>query len=262
MKLKFLFLGAALGLVATACVQEKKFEKAAKHPATVTSVLDVLEKASHGNTPASLKKDEWVLFQYKARIFTGGYVSQGYEAFQVLSTTPDTITLSDGTVVNVNDLAIADTTYKDGDPPVVDIQKEIDCKFAPTPYNLWATDCPLPPYQDYLLYNAIQDNGEEVFFNVNTYSRTVELPPTVVANNHCYDFENCKIHLNFVEFDIYQTISGKKRRVHVTNSFNGNLPYLATNYSQCLNTIVENSDGQEVPYESCRVLVDFQYGQN
>jgi hypothetical protein len=263
-KIVTLFFAIAMSLSVTSCLDEVPLVDDPPGPAeSLSNMQKSFVDATNGITPMQMKKDEWALYRIKAKLYTGDYQGLGYKAAQVLSTADGNVTV-DNNVYDTNDLGIVVTDYKEpvnGADPVVDVQKEWDCKFIKPPYYLWYGECTLPPEQNFWLFAGITEPATPIFFSLAKYSQKEKLPQKLIDENRCYGFENCEIMVNYLEYDIIgkDGTTGEEKRLHYISSFSGELPYLASNLKTCYTTLLE-IDGQKHPAEVCQEVVDFKPG--
>ncbi len=270
--IKLLFVGLCLTLLS--CVKAGKLEDDGQVSNSVTEAFQAFSRATQGTNPDSLKKNEQAFFYSIAKTYLNEYSVVAVESYKILNLDYNgSFTTSDGTTYRATNVFLQQTDYSlpTNEHPTPSPVKsvEIDLQLVPSPYLIWVKNGGnMPPYQDYWLYSGFEDNGEKLFYNLKTYDRVEKLPQKLIDENRCYGFAQCEITLHYVEFDVYQKNpdTGKIQRYHITNSFTGQLPYLASNPKQCLDTnvTVKNSQGQdiEVPYQVCRILTDFVPGSN
>lgn len=229
---------------------------------TLVSMQNAFIKASDGITPMEMKKDEWALFRLSAQLYTGGFQGMGYKAAQVVDVADGTINV-EGNNYDTRNLNIVVTDYKEptgNEDPPIDIQKEWACKFVKPPYYLWYGDCQLPPEQNFWIFAGVSEPETPVFFSLAKYSKKEKLPQQLIDEGRCYNFENCEINVNYLEYDmIGKNSDGEDARVHYVTSFSGDLPYLASNLKTCYSTLVE-IQGQKHPAQICQELVNFKPG--
>lgn len=205
---------------------------------------------------------DFVYFSEKARFATAAFQAIGLKTHQGLEKNENTITYTedDGTVivVPVFDFKFLSSSYKieaDG-TPVLDVQKELVCSYAKTPYSLWLDSCDLPPFQDYYVYYLRSKQELPYFFNFKKRSLTMPLPALMAQEGRCFNLPNCTANITELEFDLIITKEGERQRQHIVLWLTKDLPYLASNPKYCINTLVE-VDNQRYPYEYCKELVNF-----
>lgn len=256
-----------LGLLCTAmvgCLKNEPLTNDSDVSEKMSMIQNELSQATRGLNPNSMQVGEWALFQYYARLYTSPYQRTGYSAHQVLKKNYDTVDV-DGTLIDIAKIDVLETNYNEpenpDDTPPISLQREWNCQFALPPYSMWANDCDLPPYQNFLLFYPLQtDDNLRYFYNFKKTFERVKLPRALVDENRCYNFTNCEYEATIIEFDLITYENGERKRLHVKNTFNNQLPYLASNPKQCISTLVEVGN-QMHPYEICRELVNFKYGE-
>jgi hypothetical protein len=262
-KIKTLLFAIAITLSVTSCLEQVPLDNDTPGPPqSLANMQSSFVNATDGLTPMEMKKDEWALYRIQAKLYTGEFQGLGYKAAQVLDSTDGTITVEDKNY-DTRNMSIAITDYKEpvnGGEAEVEVQKQWDCKFVKPPYYLWYGDCPLPPEQNFWVYQGISEPATPIFFSLARYSKKEKLPQVLIDENRCYGFENCEITVNYLEYDIFgKDAAGKNKRVHYIASFSGELPYLASNLKTCYTTLIE-LNGEEHPAEVCQELVNFNPG--
>lgn len=265
-KIKILLFALAMTLSVTSCLEEEKLTT--DKPVNPQSLLDMQKyfvKATNGLTPLTMGKDEWALYKIEARLYTGQFQGLGYKTAQALSAENNIITV-EGKDYNTRNLNIVVTDYKEPtneqeqQNPIIDVQKEWNCKFVKPPYWIWYGECSLPMEQNLILFQGLSEPSEPIFFDPKMYTKKEKLPKKMVDEGRCYNFENCELDVTYLEYDIWGKGSdGENKRIHYVTSFSGELPYLASNIKTCYTTVVEVNNNEH-PAEVCQTLVDFQPG--
>lgn len=262
--LKTLLAIAFFATTLTSCLEEKPLQDDPPGPAEALSGMQsAFVQATGGITPLEMGKEEWALFRVSARLYTGAFQGLGYQAAQVVEASNGNLALENETY-QTRDLSILITDYDEPqgtEEPPIGLQKEWKCRFVTPPYYLWYGDCELPPEQNFWLFSGIDEPKEKIFFSLAKYSKKEKLPEALINDNRCYNFANCEIDVNYVEYDmIGKDENGEIKRIHYVTSFSGELPYLASNIKTCY-TISLNIDGTKHPAEVCRELINFKPGQ-
>lgn len=265
-KLKVLFFAIAMSFSITSCLEDKPLENdVLQGPQSLASMQNEFVKATGGNNPMTMKVGEWAYFRNYAKTFTGNYFQTGFKSAEVFAVEDGSFEWDDDDGHHTHPTKkwnIVLTDYgpikQEGDPAPVVLQKEWKCTFLNPDYYLWiGGDCPLPMIQDFWVFFPISEPEKPIFFSLAKYSQREKLPEIMVKEGRCYDFKDCEIEVNYLEYDIAMYSDGEYVRYHYFTSFSPDLPYLASNNKQCLTTLYEH-EGQKIPAQVCQELIDFR----
>jgi hypothetical protein len=264
---KTLILAIAMILSVNSCKETPLENDPPGKPQSLSDMKSAFIDATNELTPMEMKKDEWALFRIKAKLYTGEFQGLGYKSAQVIGTADGSI-MDNGTNYDTKDFNIVVTDYKEpvgNNDPEVDVQKEWDCNFVKPPYYQWYGECTLPPEQNFWTFQGISEPEKPLFFSLARYTQREKLPQKLIDEGRCYNFVNCEIDVNYLEYDmIGKDGNGQEKRVHYVSSYSGQLPYLASNLKTCYTTLIEIPDShgqpQQHPAQVCQELVNFKPG--
>lgn len=238
-----------------------------RQPTDLTEISNVLLDAS--SRPDTLKSGDFVWVGVFSKTFTNPFDIQAQYTYEVTSSKNGTGSIGE-TNVNFTDYHVKHGIY-DLKGNLVQMA-ENDCTLVKSPVpefspdiGWWGEQCKLgdysglPPYQDmfWIMHMPYGTSERFKFYNLTVTPKTRSLPIQMVNQNKCYNFANCEVHGQQIEFEIDDHASEapsnyRRFSIFVTKE----LPYLVSNLSSCIKYQVKINQST-VNVENCNEVLDF-----
>ncbi len=262
----------------TGCLRDASLDTDKKDEVSAAKIVD--EILRHAPTPDTLNAGDKAWTAHYARTFTNPFTVIEQNTYEVTKKQYAEENTDDGPVK----YNLYDIKHINADPNGNIIQiREGQCRLILDPLLGWYPECAimLPPFQDQFYVLSAGERSSTMgfmsplsyrssnvqpmatkFYNLKSKFGKLSLPPKMISAGKCFDFSNCEVPGQIIEFDLQgENNAGLSSRQHYTLTVSNGLPYMASNLETCVSyqTLV---DGNPALVDECFRVLDFDVAQN